>query len=137
MQIEDFKDDAYKEIMEFVEANRIDVLKFKDAFVSTVDVFLEIYQVLRSNLKNDDARFKTEVYEHEADFKQTIALLLTTRCFIVNRMSMNEIQDDNDYVTLDANDKALKELINESIELITRKPSEVAQQIADKVFSSM
>jgi hypothetical protein len=139
MTNDDFEDDVYGSIMEYITGDL--AMKPLDNYMLRVDDFLKNYQELRKMSKfRGDEDWKCQVVAQESHFKTMLICMLFSRHTLRERKKMEVVETTlskkEDMMVLQT-ERELTLIINESIELITRKPSEVAQQIADKVFSSM
>jgi len=139
MQVEDFEDDVYELIMEYITGDL--AMKPLDNYMLRVDDFLKNYQELRKMSKfRGDEDWKCQVVAQESHFKTMLDLMLFSRDCIRDRKQTGleepTLSEKEDRMIL-LTERELNEIIQQSIELITHNPPAVAQQIANKVFSSM
>jgi hypothetical protein len=139
MQVEDFEDDVYELIMEYITGDL--AMEPLDNFMTRVGAFLKTYKEQRKVSKFcDDENWKCQVVEQESHFKTMLACMLCSRYSLRERKKTEKggpilSKEENTMVLI--TEKELGVIIQESTELINRNPSAFAQQIADKVFSSM
>jgi hypothetical protein len=139
MTNDDFEDDVYELIMEYITGDL--AMKPLDNYMLRVNDFLKNYQELRKMSKfRGDEDWKCQVVAQESHFKTMLICMLFSRHTLRERKKMEVVETTlskkEDMMVLQT-ERELTLIIKESTELINRNPSAFAQQIADKVFSSM